>query len=84
MLSPARLDRRPQARSLFDPEILLPAILESFVKLDPRWQVRNPVMFIVEVGSVFVSTATQHGGQETTITSFHTRSGGAATRKTSS
>jgi len=24
------------------------------------------------VGSVFVSTATQHGGQETTITSFHT------------
>lgn len=25
-----------------------------------------------KVGSVFVSTATQHGGQETTITSFHT------------
>jgi len=25
-----------------------------------------------EVGSVFTSTATQHGGQETTITSFHT------------
>jgi NAD(P)H dehydrogenase (quinone) len=24
------------------------------------------------VGSVFASTATQHGGQETTITSFHT------------
>jgi NAD(P)H dehydrogenase (quinone) len=27
---------------------------------------------IGRVGSVFVSTATQHGGQETTITSFHT------------
>jgi NAD(P)H dehydrogenase (quinone) len=27
---------------------------------------------IGKVGSVFVSTATQHGGQETTITSFHT------------
>jgi NAD(P)H dehydrogenase (quinone) len=25
-----------------------------------------------KVGSVFVSTASQHGGQETTITSFHT------------
>ncbi len=25
-----------------------------------------------KIGSVFVSTATQHGGQETTITSFHT------------
>ncbi len=27
---------------------------------------------IAKIGSVFVSTATQHGGQETTITSFHT------------
>ncbi|MBW6510607.1 MAG: NAD(P)H:quinone oxidoreductase [Desulfuromonadaceae bacterium] len=27
---------------------------------------------IGKVGSVFISTATQHGGQETTITSFHT------------
>jgi NAD(P)H dehydrogenase (quinone) len=25
-----------------------------------------------KVGSVFISTGTQHGGQETTITSFHT------------
>ncbi len=28
--------------------------------------------FVGKVGSVFTSTATQHGGQETTITSFHT------------
>jgi len=27
---------------------------------------------IGKVGSVFTSTATQHGGQETTLTSFHT------------
>src|SRR3546814_12836436 len=27
---------------------------------------------IGKVGSVFASTATQHGGQETTLTSFHT------------
>src|SRR5574342_1316515 len=31
------------------------AILESFVKLDPRWMVRNPVMFVVEVGSVLTT-----------------------------
>src|SRR5581483_12041023 len=25
---------------------------DSFKKLDPRWQMRNPVMFIVEIGAV--------------------------------
>jgi K+-transporting ATPase ATPase B chain len=33
----------------------LPAIVESFKKLDPRWQARNPVMFVVEVGSVITT-----------------------------
>jgi len=41
-----------QGRSLFDPEILRGAIAGSFAKLDPRVQVRNPVMFVVLVGSV--------------------------------
>ena len=31
------------------------AVLDSFVKLDPRVQVRNPVMFVVEVGSVLTT-----------------------------
>src|SRR5471030_788975 len=39
-------------RPLFDGGILWPAIAESFKKLDPRWQVRNPVMFIVEAGAL--------------------------------
>src|SRR5580765_6249060 len=39
-------------RSLFDPEIVLPAIGESFKKLDPRHMVKNPVMFVTEVGAV--------------------------------
>jgi len=38
-------------RSLFDRSILGPAVVDSFKKLDPRWQMRNPVMFIVEVGA---------------------------------
>ena len=31
------------------------AVLDSFVKLDPRLQARNPVMFIVEIGSVLTT-----------------------------
>jgi K+-transporting ATPase ATPase B chain len=31
------------------------AIVDSFLKLNPRWQVRNPVMFVVEVGSVLTT-----------------------------
>ena len=36
-------------------EIYQRAIVESFVKLDPRVEVRNPVMFVVEVGSVLTT-----------------------------
>ena len=44
-----------QSRSLFDGPILRRAILDAFRKLDPRHLVRNPVMFVVEVGSVLTS-----------------------------
>jgi potassium-transporting ATPase ATP-binding subunit len=43
------------ARPLLDPEIVRGAILASFRKLDPRHQVRNPVMFVVLVGSVLTT-----------------------------
>jgi potassium-transporting ATPase ATP-binding subunit len=46
-----------QARSLFDPEILRPALLESLRKLDPRVQARNPVMFVVEIGALITTVA---------------------------
>ncbi|HEV7577636.1 MAG TPA: potassium-transporting ATPase subunit KdpB [Caldimonas sp.] len=41
--------------SLFDPVLVRPAIVESFAKLDPRIQWRNPVMFVVYVGSILTS-----------------------------
>jgi potassium-transporting ATPase ATP-binding subunit len=41
-----------QARGLFDREILLQALKDSFLKLDPRVQVKNPVMFVVLIGTV--------------------------------
>jgi K+-transporting ATPase ATPase B chain len=55
MISSRRIERRPQARSLFDRAIVLRAVGDSFVKLDPRWQLRNPVMFIVEVGALITT-----------------------------
>lgn len=39
--------------TLFDPALLMPALVNSFKKLDPRVQWRNPVMFVVYVGSAF-------------------------------
>ncbi len=44
--------RRKGDLSIFDGKIIRQAVLDSFVKLDPRVQLRNPVMFVVEVGSV--------------------------------
>src|SRR6266851_3215438 len=36
----------------FNSDILIPAIWQSVIKLDPRWMWRNPVMFVVEIGAV--------------------------------
>src|SRR5580692_5630640 len=52
-----------EARGLFDPEILKEALVGSITKLDPRVQVKNPVMFVVLIGSIitFVESIA-HGG----------------------
>jgi potassium-transporting ATPase ATP-binding subunit len=47
--------RRARQRSVWDPAIVRRAILQSFVKLDPRYMIGKPVMFIVEIGSVWVT-----------------------------
>jgi K+-transporting ATPase ATPase B chain len=47
--------RRRRRSSLLDRNIMVPALIESVTKLDPRWQARNPVMFVVEVGSVITT-----------------------------
>ncbi len=56
-----------RAISLFRRDIVLRALLDSFIKLDPRVQVRNPVMFVVEIGAVI-----------TTVTWFIQLGGGKA------
>ncbi len=40
---------------LLDPALIGPAIADSFSKLDPRVQARNPVMFVVFIGSVLTT-----------------------------
>lgn len=41
--------------STFDPVIIKQALIDSVLKLDPRVQLRNPVMFVVEVGSLLTT-----------------------------
>src|SRR5262245_27929200 len=51
----AKARRRRRAASLLDPAIMSRAVGASFKKLDPRVQAKNPVMFVVEIGSVVTS-----------------------------
>ena len=44
-----------RTRAMFDSKIVRQAVIDSFKKLDPRLQAKNPVMFIVEVGSVLTT-----------------------------
>src|SRR5215469_7041561 len=44
-----------KSRSLWDAKIVRQALLDSVVKLNPRTMMKNPVMFVVEVGSVITT-----------------------------
>ncbi len=54
-------------RSLFDPQIMRRASVDALAKLSPRVMMKNPVMFVVELGSVlttvllFSDLFTHHG-----------------------
>jgi K+-transporting ATPase ATPase B chain len=57
----------PVNKSLWTSGIIAVAIKDSFVKLNPRTLMKNPVMFVVEVGSVvtsvdLISDLVRHGG----------------------
>jgi potassium-transporting ATPase ATP-binding subunit len=44
-----------RAISLFQRDIVRRALLDSLIKLDPRVQIRNPVMFVVEIGALITT-----------------------------
>src|SRR6202035_5561258 len=52
-----------KSKSLWDAKIIRRALVDAVVKLDPRTMMKNPVMFVVEVGSV-VTTALLFRGKQ--------------------
>src|SRR5437763_11255557 len=49
-----------RSRPLFDPPIVKRAIVDSFRKLNPRGMMKNPVMFVVEIGAVMTTLSLFH------------------------
>jgi K+-transporting ATPase ATPase B chain len=45
------MSKHPRASKLFDGSLVREALKQSFVKLNPRYMARNPVMFTVEIGT---------------------------------
>src|SRR5215813_9683615 len=46
------MSKHPRKTKLLEPTLVNEAIKQSFIKLSPRYMVRNPVMFTVEIGTV--------------------------------
>lgn len=61
------MDDQSKKNSFFKRELFIPAIKDSFVKLSPRVQAKNPVMFVTEIGAIF-TTAIFLFGQSTSKT----------------
>src|SRR6201982_3178263 len=67
-MSPVAQIGQIRKKSLADSAILSRAVLDSFRKFNPRTMVKNPVMFVVEVGAVLTTiqlvwNALHHAGQ---------------------
>jgi K+-transporting ATPase ATPase B chain len=55
MLRPLSHDRRQPSSSIWTWRLIRPALTMSFRKLDPRWMIKSPVMFVVEIGSAITT-----------------------------
>ena len=53
--APGTTPSERRAVSLFQRDIVRRALTDSVIKLDPRVQIRNPVMFVVEIGAVITT-----------------------------
>src|SRR5215468_8248254 len=47
--------KQTKKQAIWNTQIVKRAILDSFIKLNPRKMMKNPVMFVVEVGSVLTT-----------------------------
>ncbi|HEY5540554.1 MAG TPA: potassium-transporting ATPase subunit KdpB [Coriobacteriia bacterium] len=61
-------DHKPRGGVASDPQLIMRAVGDALVKLDPRTLYRNPVMFVVEIGSVITTVyaiaAASTGGKD--------------------
>jgi K+-transporting ATPase ATPase B chain len=49
------LEKPKEKISLYNKKIIADALRDSFIKLNPLYMIKNPVMFIVEVGAILTS-----------------------------
>ncbi|MEN6525503.1 MAG: potassium-transporting ATPase subunit B, partial [Candidatus Polarisedimenticolia bacterium] len=49
------MTRKERVRPLLDPPLLRRALRDAAVRLDPRRQLRNPVMFVTEAGAALTT-----------------------------
>ncbi|EDM34188.1 K+-transporting ATPase B chain [Pedobacter sp. BAL39] len=49
---------KSSSNKLFEPALVQTALKQSFIKLDPRVMIKNPVMFTVEVGTLIMAYVT--------------------------
>jgi K+-transporting ATPase ATPase B chain len=65
---------KTSSNKLFEPALVQTALIQSFVKLDPRVMIKNPVMFTVEIGTVIMAYVSvysiNHAGQGSPIYNF--------------
>jgi K+-transporting ATPase ATPase B chain len=63
-----------KSNNLFEPALVQTALKQSFIKLDPRVMIKNPVMFTVEIGTLVMAYVTiysiNHSGQGSPIYNF--------------
>ena len=53
---------KSKSKAVWQGKIVRRAIVDSFIKLDPRHMMANPVMFVVEIGSVITTILLFRGG----------------------
>ena len=65
---------KPTSNKLFESELMQTAFKQSFVKLDPRAMIKNPVMFTVAIGTLIMAYVTlyslSHRGEESALYNF--------------
>src|SRR5882762_1494137 len=55
------MTRTSKQKAIWNAQIVQRAIIDSFIKLNPRKMIKNPVMFVVEIGSLLTTLELIHG-----------------------